>query len=144
MLPYGYYRFDKPKTNFIFIKGCLFMKKRVLSFLFALVICLSVPVVAFAESESVDDGNGTWYGGFETVKGTEYVFSKICDEVEDGYKYNATVWAKNDKGHQKTKTGSTDGLGDEYALKTRIASTYDSWFAVNECGYKNVTRTRTY
>lgn len=117
------------------------MKKRILSIIFAAVICLSVPVVAFAASESICDGNGTWHGGFTTINDEEYIYSKICDNVEDGYRYNGTVWAKNDKGHKKTLTSYTTDKGNAGAFQVTQIATHETIFA-NKCGYKDVTRTR--
>ncbi len=118
------------------------IKKSFVSLVLAGVLCLSVPIVASAASESICDGNATWYGGFTSgSNGEEYIYSKICDEAVDNYRYNGTVWAQNDKGNKKSKTHYTTGYGNAGSFQVTQVATYASATKANTCGYNNVTRT---
>ena len=71
-------------------------RKRILSGLLTLSVCAALSTVAFAASESIDGGSGSWYGGID--KGEQKIYSKVWDHKVDGRRYTVTVWVVNDNG----------------------------------------------
>ena len=95
--------------------------KRILSCLFALSICAAMSVVAFAASESIDNGSGSWYGGIDN----HTIYSKVWDHVVDGRRYNVTVWVQDDNGDKDSVTGTTNGVDAAGEVKVTKTASYD-------------------
>ncbi|WP_283619253.1 hypothetical protein [Flavonifractor plautii] len=109
--------------------------KRILSCLFALSICAAMSVVAFAASESIDNGSGSWYGGIDN----HTIYSKVWDHVVDGRRYNVTVWVQDDNGDKDSVTGTTNGVDAAGEVKVTKTASYDHIFTPNKAGYKDLT-----
>lgn len=116
----------------IFIKT----RKRILSALLAASICAAMPVVAFAASESIDGGSGSWYGGIDS---NHKIYSKVWDHKVDGRRYSVTVWVKDDNGDKDSVTGTTNGVNAAGEVKVTKTASYDHVFTPNKAGYKNLT-----
>ncbi|HFZ7228094.1 MULTISPECIES: hypothetical protein [Bacillota] len=94
---------------------------------------LITPIAAYAASESLDGGSGSWYGGIDN----HVLYSKVWDHKADGRRYHATVWVKDDNGDRDEVTGTTNGIdADGEVIVTKSAS-YDHFFTPNKAGYKD-------
>lgn len=112
-------------------------RKRILSGLLAVAICAALPVVAFAASESIDGGSGSWYGGIDDD--TQKIYSKVWDHKVDGRRYNVTVWVSDDNGDKDSVTGTTNGVDAAGEVKVTKTASYDHIFTPNKSGYKDLT-----
>lgn len=112
-------------------------KKRILSGLLALCVCAALSVVAFAASESIDGGSGSWYGGID--KNVQQIYSKVWDHEVDGRRYTVTVWVQDDNGDKDSVTGTTNGVDDEGEVKVTKTASYDHIFKPNKAGYKDLS-----
>ncbi len=113
------------------------IRKRILSGLLAVSLCAAMPLVAFAASESIDNGAGSWYGGIDEENSK--VFSKVWDHTVDGRRYNVTVWVTDDNGDKDSVTGTTNGVDAAGEVKVTKTASYDHWFTPNRAGYKDLT-----
>ena len=108
------------------------LKNKIISSLL-LTSILVTPIMAYAASESLDAGSGSWYGGIDK----HVVYSKIWDHKRDGRRYHATVWVKDDNGDRDEVTGTTNGIDKKGEVKVTKIASYDHWFTPNKAGYKN-------
>ena len=95
-----------------------------------------MPVVAFAASESIDGGSGSWYGGIDS---NHKIYSKVWDHKVDGRRYSVTVWVKDDNGDKDSVTGTTNGVDAAGEVKVTKTASYDHIFTPNKAGYKDLT-----
>lgn len=112
-------------------------RKRILSGLLTLSVCAALSTVAFAASESIDGGSGSWYGG--TDKGEQKIYSKVWDHKVDGRRYTVTVWVVDDNGDKDSVTGTTNGVDAEGEVKVTKTASYDHIFTSNKAGYKDLS-----
>lgn len=108
------------------------LKNKIISSLL-LASVLGTSIVAYAASESLDGGSGSWYGGIDN----HVVYSKVWDHKVDGRRYHATVWVKDDNGDRDEVTGTTNGVDEDGEVKVTKTASYDHWFTPNKAGYKN-------
>ena len=87
----------------------------------------------FAATQSLNGGKATWSGG-ENTDGILY--SKLIDNVNDGLRYKACVWVRNDMGQYNQKTRTTTGVGKNGQVKVTIAATHKNPLKTEKAGYK--------
>lgn len=87
-----------------------------------------------AGSEKLDGGKATWTGGEDT--GTVKIYSQLRDNKKDSIRYKVTVWVRNDKGQQNSKTATTSAVGAAGQVKTTIKATHSNPFVPEKTGYK--------
>jgi len=110
-------------------------KRRVMSALLLASLFIT-SIVAYAASESIDGGSGSWYGG---ITSSHVVYSKVWDHKVDGRRYNVTVWVKDDNGDRDEVTGTTNGVNAAGEVKVTKTASYDHWFTPNKAGYKDLS-----
>ncbi|HHW71262.1 MAG TPA: hypothetical protein GX392_08050 [Clostridiales bacterium] len=103
----------------------------------ALSVCAALPVVAFAASESIDGGSGSWHGGID--ESVQKIYSKVWDHKVDGRRYTVTVWVQDDNGDKDSVTGTTNGVDAAGEVKVTKTASYDHIFTPNKAGYKNLS-----
>lgn len=107
-----------------------FTKTSILGLLLIVGIVSSV----LAASEKLDGGKATWTGGEDT--GIAKVYSQLRDNKKDSIRYKVTVWARNDKGKQNSKTGTTSAVGEAGQIRTTIKATHSNPLVTEKAGYK--------
>ncbi|MCR5630049.1 hypothetical protein [Eubacterium sp.] len=108
-------------------------KKTVACLLMATTV-LGAATLAYASSESLNNGGATWYGGED---GDGILYSRLEDNKSDGIRYHVTVWCKSDDGQSSSNTGDTFDVGRKGCVSVTRGATHQNIFVVEKCGYKN-------
>lgn len=107
----------------------------------ALCMVFALSLTAFAASESIDGGSGSWYGGIIEAADEKdnRIYSKVWDHKVDGRRYTVTVWVKDDNGDKDSVTGTTNAVDAAGEVKVTKIASYDHWYRPNKAGYKDLS-----